>query len=149
MQHKLLINGELVSGEGRNSLSIIRQRGTFYWRLPRHPQSRSMRCSCADAAFAEWGQTTPKARAELLLKLADVSKKMVSFLPNWSPVIVANRCIVRSMMKSGDCRCFRFFAGAARCLNGLAAGEYLEGHTSMIRRDPLGSWLRSHRGIIR
>lgn len=42
MQHKLLINGELVSGEGENSLSIIRQRGTFYWRLPRHPQSRSM-----------------------------------------------------------------------------------------------------------
>ena len=33
---------------------------------------------------------------------------------------------------------FAFFAGAARCLNGLAAGEYLEGHTSMIRRDPLG-----------
>lgn len=33
---------------------------------------------------------------------------------------------------------FRFFAGAARCLNGLAAGEYLEGHTSMIRRDPVG-----------
>lgn len=42
MQHKLLINGELVSGEGENSLSIIRQRGTFYWKLPRHPQSRSM-----------------------------------------------------------------------------------------------------------
>ncbi len=33
---------------------------------------------------------------------------------------------------------FRFFAGAARCLNGLAAGEYLDGHTSMIRRDPVG-----------
>ena len=33
---------------------------------------------------------------------------------------------------------FRFFAGAARCLNGSAAGEYLEGHTSMIRRDPVG-----------
>ncbi len=33
---------------------------------------------------------------------------------------------------------FRFFAGAARCLNGLAAGEYREGHTSMIRRDPVG-----------
>lgn len=32
---------------------------------------------------------------------------------------------------------FRFFAGAARCLNGLAAGEYLDGHTSMIRRDPV------------
>ncbi|GAB7210656.1 hypothetical protein OS31_21620 [Dickeya oryzae] len=34
--------------------------------------------------------------------------------------------------------CFAFFAGAARCLNGSAAGEYLEGHTSMIRRDPVG-----------
>lgn len=33
---------------------------------------------------------------------------------------------------------FRFFAGAARCLPGMAAGEYLEGHTSMIRRDPVG-----------
>ena len=102
----------------------------------------------ADAAFAEWGQTTPKVRAECLLKLADVIEENGQVLPNWSPVIVANRCIVRSMMKSGDCRCFSLFAGAARCLNGLAAGEYLEGHTSMIRRDPLGSWLLSHRGII-
>ena len=33
---------------------------------------------------------------------------------------------------------FRFFAGASRCLTGMAAGEYLAGHTSMIRRDPLG-----------
>ncbi len=52
---------------------------------------------------------------------------------------MANRCIVRSMMKSRRLSMFfAFFAGAARCLNGLAAGEYLEGHTSMIRRDPLG-----------
>lgn len=52
---------------------------------------------------------------------------------------MANRCIVRSMMKFRRLSMsFRFFAGAARCLNGLAAGEYLEGHTSMIRRDPLG-----------
>ena len=73
MQHKLLINGELVSGEGKNSLSIIRQRGTFYWRLPRHPQKQvNAAVRAADAAFAEWGQTTPKARAECLLKLADV-----------------------------------------------------------------------------
>lgn len=103
----------------------------------------------ADAAFAEWGQTTPKVRAECLLKLADVIEENGQVLPNWSPVIVANRCIVRSMMKSRRLSMFSLFAGAARCLNGLAAGEYLEGHTSMIRRDPLGSWLLSHRGIIR
>ena len=34
--------------------------------------------------------------------------------------------------------CFRFFAGASRCLSGSAANEYLEGYTSMIRRDPVG-----------
>lgn len=34
--------------------------------------------------------------------------------------------------------CFRFFAGAARCLSGSAANEYLAGYTSMIRRDPVG-----------
>ena len=34
--------------------------------------------------------------------------------------------------------CFRFFAGAVRCMTGPVAGEYLEGHTSMIRRDPIG-----------
>lgn len=51
---------------------------------------------------------------------------------------MANRCIVRSMMKFRRLSMSFAFAGAARCLNGLAAGEYLEGHTSMIRRDPLG-----------
>src|SRR5258708_14402149 len=34
--------------------------------------------------------------------------------------------------------CFRFFAGAARCLSGNAAAEYVAGHTSMVRRDPIG-----------
>lgn len=51
---------------------------------------------------------------------------------------MANRCIVRSMMKFRRLSMSFAFRGAARCLNGLAAGEYLEGHTSMIRRDPLG-----------
>src|SRR5260221_796019 len=34
--------------------------------------------------------------------------------------------------------CFRFFAGAARCMSGSAVAEYVAGHTSMIRRDPIG-----------
>ena len=75
---------------------------------------------------------------------------MVRFLPNWSP---GNNCGKPLHSAFNDeipaiVDVFRFFAGAARCLNGLAAGEYLEGHTSMIRRDRWGSWLLSHRGII-
>ncbi len=84
------------------------------------------------------GQTTPKARAECLLKLADVIEENGQVLPNWSPVIVANRCIARSMMKFRRLSMSFAFSPVRRCLNGLAAGEYLEGHTSMIRRDPLG-----------
>ncbi len=45
------------------------------------------------------GANHAKARAECLLKLADVIEENGQVLPNWSPVIVANRCIVRSMMK--------------------------------------------------
>lgn len=42
MQHKLLINGELVSGEGEKQPVYNPATGDVYWRLPRHPQSRSM-----------------------------------------------------------------------------------------------------------
>ncbi len=104
----------------------------------------------ADAAFAEWGQTTPKVRAECLLKLADVIEENGQVFAELEsrncgkPLHSAFNDEIPAIVDV-----FRFFAGAARCLNGLAAGEYLEGHTSMIRRDPLGSWLRSHRGIIR
>lgn len=104
----------------------------------------------ADAAFAEWGQTTPKMRAECLLKLADVIEENGQVFAELEsrncgkPLHSAFNDEIPAIVDV-----FRFFAGAARCLHGLAAGEYLEGHTSMIRRDPLGSWLLSHRGIIR
>ncbi len=148
-EHKLLINGELVSGEGEKQPVIIRQRGTFYWKLPRHPQSRSCCCARGRCSICRMGANHAEMRAECLLKLADVIEENGQVFPNWSPVIVANRCIVRSMMKSGDCRCFSLFRGCGALSEWSAAGEYLEGHTSMIRRDPLGVWLLSHRGIIR
>lgn len=150
MQHKLLINGELVSGEGENSLSIIRQRGRFTEIAEASAEQVDAAVRAADAAFAEWGQTTPKVRAECLLKLADVIEENGQVFAELEsrncgkPLHSAFNDEIPAIVDV-----FRFFAGAARCLNGLAAGEYLEGHTSMIRRDPLGSWLLSHRGIIR
>lgn len=93
----------------------------------------------ADAAFAEWGQTTPKVRAECLLKLADVIEENGQVFAELEsrncgkPLHSAFNDEIPAIVDV-----FRFFAGAARCMNGLAAGEYLEGHTSMIRRDPLG-----------
>lgn len=93
----------------------------------------------ADAAFAHWGQTTPKTRATLLLKLADVIEAHGETLAQLESLNCGkpyHAALNDEIPAVADV--FRFFAGAARCLNGSAAGEYLEGHTSMIRRDPVG-----------
>lgn len=60
MQHKLLINGELVSGEGENSLSIIRQRGRFTEIAEASAEQVDAAVRAADAAFAEWGKPRRK-----------------------------------------------------------------------------------------
>ncbi len=83
--------------------------------------------------------TTPKARAECLLKLADsIEQNALEFArlesQNCGKPL---HCVINDEIPA-IVDVFRFFAGAARCLSGLAAGEYLEGHTSMIRRDPIG-----------
>jgi betaine-aldehyde dehydrogenase len=93
----------------------------------------------ARRAFEGWAGTTPGERANALLKLADgiegradeiadleaanAGKPRHSFVEDEIPFMVDN---------------LRFFAGAGRCLEGRPAGEYLEGYTSMIRREPVG-----------
>ena len=117
MQHKLLINGELVSGEGEKQPVYNPATGDVLLEIAEASAEQvDAAVRAADAAFAEWGQTTPKVRAECLLKLADVIEENVRFLPNWSPVIVANRCIVRSMMKSRRLSMFFAFSRVRRAV---------------------------------
>jgi aminobutyraldehyde dehydrogenase len=95
--------------------------------------------TAADKAFKTWSQTTPAERSALLLKLADaIERDAESFstleaLNTGKPRI---RVLQDEMPAIVDC--FRFFAGAVRSMHGPVAGEYLAGHTSMIRRDPVG-----------
>jgi betaine-aldehyde dehydrogenase len=93
----------------------------------------------AQAALPAWAATTPGERALSLLKLADAleshaeeiaalesdnaGKPIEAFKADELPFMVDN---------------LRFFAGAARCLEGRAAGEYVGGYTSIIRREPVG-----------
>ena len=93
----------------------------------------------ADRAFDAWSQTTPKTRAECLLKLADAISAQAETLAQLESLNCGKplHCVINDEMPA-IADVFRFFAGAARCLPGMAAGEYLEGHTSMIRRDPVG-----------
>ncbi|WP_414163642.1 aminobutyraldehyde dehydrogenase [Superficieibacter sp. BNK-5] len=140
MQHHLLINGELVAGEGEKQAVYNPATGEVILKIAEASAAQvDAAVNAADAAFVQWGQSTPKARAECLLRLAEVIEQHADSLAR----LESQNCgkplhAVISDEIPAVVDVFRFFAGAARCLNGLAAGEYLEGHTSMIRRDPVG-----------
>lgn len=93
----------------------------------------------ADKAFASWSRTTPAERSALLLKLADAIEKDAQAYATLEALNCGKpRIRVLQDEIPGVVDCFRFFAGAVRNMHGLVAGEYLPGHTSMIRRDPVG-----------
>jgi 1-pyrroline dehydrogenase len=92
----------------------------------------------ARQALPEWLDATPAERSELLLKLADVITDNAEELAQ-----IESRNVGKPLMASRDEMPFsadnlRFFAGAARILEGKSAGEYVKGYTSMIRREPIG-----------
>ena len=95
--------------------------------------------SAAAAAFEVWGDTTPSERQQALLKLADaVEARADEFVHleaenTGKPYALTASEEVPPMVDQ-----IRFFAGAARVLEGRAAGEYMKGHTSWIRREPIG-----------
>ncbi|WP_413989200.1 gamma-aminobutyraldehyde dehydrogenase [Labrys okinawensis] len=93
----------------------------------------------ADKAFATWSRTTPAERSALLLKLADAIEKDAEAYATLEALNCGKpRIRVLQDEIPAIVDCFRFFAGAARTMHGLVAGEYIPGHTSMIRRDPIG-----------
>src|SRR3982751_539308 len=92
----------------------------------------------AKAALPEWLDATPGERAELLLKLADVISENAEELAQ-----IESRNVGKPLMVSRDEMPFcadnlRFFAGAARQLEGKSAGEYVKGYPSLVRREPIG-----------
>ena len=92
----------------------------------------------ARQALPEWLDATPGERAELLLKLADVLEENAAELS-----AIESRNVGKPAMVARDEVPFaadnlRFFAGAARNLEGKSAGEYIKGYTSMVRREPIG-----------
>ena len=93
----------------------------------------------AESAFQDWSQTTPGQRSSYLLKIADAIEKdaegfaALEALNRGKPINAVLNDEIPAIVD-----CYRFFAGAVRNLHGPVAGEYLPGHTSMIRRDPVG-----------
>jgi betaine-aldehyde dehydrogenase len=93
----------------------------------------------ARRAFAGWAATTPGERAGGLLALADALEEhgeeigRLESLNAGKPITAVRQDELPFMVDN-----LRFFAGAGRCLEGLAAGEYVAGYTSIIRREPIG-----------
>jgi 1-pyrroline dehydrogenase len=92
----------------------------------------------AETAFQTWKQTTPQDRSLLLLKIADALDAKADELGRLESAN-AGKPVGAAIDEIAVCAdLFRFFAGAARVMDGLAANEFLAGHTSIIRRDPIG-----------
>ncbi|MFI1579526.1 gamma-aminobutyraldehyde dehydrogenase [Embleya sp. NPDC020630] len=93
----------------------------------------------AATAFESWSETTPAERQLALLKIADAVEKRADELIDAE---CRNTGKPRALTASEEIPPMvdqiRFFAGAARMLEGKSAGEYMAGHTSMVRREPVG-----------
>src|SRR5204862_3974398 len=92
----------------------------------------------AKKALPEWLETTPGERGEVLLKLADLLDEHAEELAMLESTSVGKpHGAARDEMPVASDN-IRFFAGAARVLEGKAAGEYMRGYTYMLRREPRG-----------
>jgi betaine-aldehyde dehydrogenase len=93
----------------------------------------------ARGAFEGWSTTTPAQRSRALLAIADLIEghgeeiARLEALNAGKPIEAARNDEIPVMVDN-----LRFFAGAARCLEGRAAGEYMEGYTSFTRREAVG-----------
>lgn len=95
--------------------------------------------SAAAAAFETWGESTPSERQLALFRIADAMEARAEEFADVESRDTGkprDSLVEYEIMPSVDQ--IRFFAGAARNLEGKSAGEYLKDHTSMIRREPIG-----------
>ncbi len=139
-QRKNFIGGEWVDAvEGATMEVLNPSTGETIAEVPRGSQTDVDRAvEAAKSALPEWLETTPAERAEALLKLADAIDEHTDELAELESQNVGKPL---SYAKDELPVCsdnLRFFAGAARLLEGKSAGEYMRGYTSMVRREPLG-----------
>jgi betaine-aldehyde dehydrogenase len=136
-----LVGGEpTLTALGRRSEVIDPSTGEAYATAPVSTAADvDAAMAAAAAAFPGWRDTTPAERQRALLRLADAVEVRAGELVatesrnTGKPLAIAARDEVPPCVDQ-----LRFFAGAARVLEGRSAGEYLAGHTSWVRREPIG-----------
>ncbi len=136
-----LINGEYVdSADGRTLTLVNPSTEEEFAEAPissREDVDRAMRA--AETAFETWRDSTPADRQRALLKLADaLEARADEFVQIESENTGKPLGLTASEELPPAIDQIRFFAGAARVLEGRSAGEYMAGHTSYVRREPVG-----------
>ncbi len=140
MQTNMLINGEMVEGTG-DALNILNPATGEVIGTAIEASDAQIEAAVRGSAeaFETFSATTPAERAAILLQIADVIEANSQELAELESLDVGKpwpSAHDDEMPLTIDV--FRFFAGAARTMMGSASGEYVAGHTSMIRRDPIG-----------
>jgi len=142
LKREMFIGGKWVPGSGRDYQEIVNPAtGKVIAEVPKGTEEDVNRAVAAarDAYDSVWLDTTPRERSEMLLQLADVVILHAEELARIESENVGKPLaptISEELPPTADC--FRFFAGAARLLEGRATGEYMKGFTSMLRRESLG-----------
>jgi betaine-aldehyde dehydrogenase len=135
------IDGEYVDAKGSTSFDVVDPATETSYALSPVSGAADVDAAFAAAAraFEEWGESTPSERQLALFRIADeMERRADDFADLESQDTGKPRAslVTDEILLSVDQ--IRFFAGAARVLEGRSAGEYLKDHTSMIRREPIG-----------
>jgi betaine-aldehyde dehydrogenase len=141
-RHEMFIGGAWTPGTGEQTQEIINPAtGKVIAHVPKGTEKDVDRAvAAARKAYDDvWSNSTPRDRSERLLKLASAIEEHGDELANLESENVGKPLApTKSEEIPPIADCFRFFAGAARTLEGRAAGEYMTGFTSYIRRESLG-----------
>ncbi len=135
-----LIGGAFAEGENSPESVLNPRTGATIAEVPEASEAQvDAAVAAAAAAFTGWSRTTPAERSAALLRIAD---RIEAEADAFSAIEALNCGKPINAMRNDEipaiADCWRYFAGAVRCQHGAIAGEYLAGHTSMIRRDPVG-----------
>src|SRR4051812_10316611 len=139
-KHQNLIGGEWVDSAGGETRGVWTPAGGGVTAEvpPATAEDVDRAVQAAKKALVEWRETTPAERSELLLKLANAIEEHTDELAE-----LESRNVGKPLSYAKDempvcADNFRYFAGAARVLEGKSAGEYMRGYTSWLRREPIG-----------
>jgi betaine-aldehyde dehydrogenase len=134
------IDGESLASDGESEAILNPATGEEMAQAANStPADVDRAVTAARAAFESYSRSTPAERAQLLLKLADLVEEhgeeiaRLESLNAGKPLSAVTDDEIPVMADN-----LRFFAGAARCLEGRAGGEYMDGYTSFTRREPVG-----------